>query len=456
MKKTLKIVLLTMLIALTYFSCQKELSFDNLGVPVVSTGLLQANVNGECLPITVLGGYVTSQQLTSSNQIQAMVNVTVVGPYKIFTDTLNGYSFSASGNFNSTGVQSVTLAGTGIPISTGNDIFRLKYNDSDCSVSINVLPATVPQAEYTLQNVSGNCSGIVVNGNYTENSKLSGTNSAVVNVNVTKVGPYSISTSVSNGITFSASGNFSSTGLQQVILQGSGTPLVAGLTTISITGVGNKCGFEITVNAASLFDYYPRTAASNWTYEIDDNPLDTARFFVANPLLTIEGNIYNLFNVSRDNVSDSSGYYRKSGSDYYHYMNLGDFIGFDKPLWGEYVFLKDNGTVGTNWKSASFTGEVTIAGLSTQTMIVRFSNTILEKDVSMPVTTSLGTTNYTNVIVVEEKYEQFIRGNWVDITMQVGSFRKYFARDVGMIKYEVINGTGTVTAFFELRRFQVF
>lgn len=453
---TLKDNLILMLLALTYYSCQKELSFENPGIPVTSMGSLQTSVNGECLPITVSGSYIAAQQLTSSNQIQAMVNVTVAGPYEIFTDTLNGFSFSASGNFDLAGVQTVILTAAGRPVNSGDNVFHLKYNGSSCAVNINVAPATTPQAEYTLQSIGNNCSGIIVNGNYTIGTGLSNINSIAINVNVTRVGPYSISTAISNGIVFSASGSFTSKGLQQVILQGSGTPQTAGVTAINIVAASSTCNFEITINGVSQFDYYPRTAGSNWTYEIDDNALDTAKFFVANSLLTIERNIYNLFNVSRDNVSDSSGYYRKSGSDYYRYMNLGDFIGFDKPLWGEFVFLKDDVDAGTNWKSQGFTGEVTIAGLSTQSMTIRFSSTIIQKDIAVSVSTSLGAVEFTNVIVVEEKYEQLIRGTWVDITLQVGLFRKYYARNIGLIKYEAFNSASNISAFFKLRRYHVF
>jgi hypothetical protein len=455
MNKALKQILPLMIIALAYFSCQKGINFD-LSVSGISAGTLQFGGNGDCLPKNISGDYIVSVPLIASNLIEAQVDVISAGTYKIFTDTVNGYSFSASGSFAATGIQKIVLTGIGTPLSAGNNVFQINYNNSSCKAIINVLSGISSIAEFTLPGAVGDCSGAVVNGIYATGNSLNGTNTVAINANITKTGSYTISTAITNGMTFSASGNFSNTGLQAIILQGSGTPVNAAATPINISAGGTTCSFTVSVTASSFFDYFPRTAGSNWTYEIDDNSSDTARFFAVPPLFTIGVNSYNIFMVSRNDISDSSGYYRKSAADYYEYMNLGDFIGFDKPLWGEYIFLKDNLAEGGSWKSAAFTGDVTIAGLSTVSMTIRFSSSILQKDVPVSVITSLGTRNYTYVTVVEEKYERFIGGNWVDITAQVGSFRKYYSRGVGLIKYEAYNGSGNVSATFELRKYQVF
>ena len=137
-------------------------------------------------------------------------------------------------------------------------------------------------------------------------------------------------------------------------------------------------------------------------------------------------------------------------------MNLGDFIGFDSALWGEYKFIDDAVPAGTNWKSPAYSGMVTIGGLPPQPMVIRFSTTVFAKDISMSMITSSGTASFSNVIAIEEKYERLIGGSWVEITDQVGYFKKYYARDIGMIKYEAFNNAGTVSAIVELRRYQVF
>jgi len=76
--------------------------------------------------------------------------------------------------------------------------------------------------------------------------------------------------------------------------------------------------------------------------------------------------------------------------------------------------------------------------------------------VSIAFITSVGQVTYDNIIVIEEKYEQLAAGGWIDITAQVGSFKKYYARNVGLVKYEALNGAGVLTAWVELKRYQVF
>jgi hypothetical protein len=137
-------------------------------------------------------------------------------------------------------------------------------------------------------------------------------------------------------------------------------------------------------------------------------------------------------------------------------MDMGDFIGFNDPLWGEYKFLDDVAPVGSNWKSPAYNGLVTIAGLTTEPMTVRFSTTILQKLSNISMVLSAVNVTYNDVIVVEEKYERFLAGNWVDITSQVGSFRKYYAKNTGLVKYEALNGAGTVSANFQLKAFTVY
>jgi uncharacterized protein (TIGR02145 family) len=56
----------------------------------------------------------------STATITLVANVTTVGTYNIFTNTVNGLTFSASGTFAGTGPQTVTLSPNGTPILAGN------------------------------------------------------------------------------------------------------------------------------------------------------------------------------------------------------------------------------------------------------------------------------------------------------------------------------------------------
>jgi uncharacterized protein (TIGR02145 family) len=56
----------------------------------------------------------------STATITLVANVTTAGTYNIFTNTVNGVTFSASGTFGGTGNQTVTLTPTGTPTLAGN------------------------------------------------------------------------------------------------------------------------------------------------------------------------------------------------------------------------------------------------------------------------------------------------------------------------------------------------
>lgn len=442
-------------VTLSVVSCQKEFSFEGGSLPAAAKGML-TNSNGVCLQKNVLGTYNAGILLNSLNLLEAEVNVIETGSYTITTDTINGYYFSATGHFTTTGLQVVQLKGKGIPVDQEVNVFHLKWNSSFCTIPVSVIGTTAPPATYSLQGAGGNCLGASVNGTYTTNTALNSSNSVTINVNVTRPGSYSVSVPAINGMSFSANGNFIITGDQSITLQVSGTPLNAGNTVINIPGSTGNCTLNVPVSVQSLTDYFPRTTNSNWTYEIDDNANDTARFFVIPPQMAVAGNSYKIFMVTSGNTVDSSGYYRKNGSEYYRYRDVGDFIGFDSALRREYKFLDDVAPTGTNWKSEMYNGMVTIGGLPPQPMTVRFSTTVFQKLNSLPVTASTGPVTYNDVIVIWEKYEQLLAGGWVDITSQAGSFKKYYAKDIGLVKYEALNGIGTVTATVELKRHQVF
>src|SRR6185312_617607 len=84
--------------------------------------------------------------------------------------------------------------------------------------------STNETSSYILEGEPGSCFDFSVNGNYNPGVPLTIDNSVQVMVNVLSVGPYSIKTATINGINFSSSGNFTSTGSQELILAGSGTP----------------------------------------------------------------------------------------------------------------------------------------------------------------------------------------------------------------------------------------
>ena len=262
MQRNLSFVLLLVLVVL--FSCKKEESLENSKI-VTSSGSLQADVTNECLPKTVQGAYVAGTSLGGTNFMEVDIDVDVVGSYFITTDTLNGYYFSGSGNFSNTGVNTIKLAGKGKPLAAGNDFFTVNFDSTSCNVSVTVLPAGAGgPAVFALQTSGTNCMDASVNGDYTKAVALTSANKVNIKVNVTTIGTYSISTTAKNGMTFSASGAFSTTGVQTVALTGAGTPVTEGATSIPLTVGAVTCNFTVDVKATATNP--PPTGTYFWKF----------------------------------------------------------------------------------------------------------------------------------------------------------------------------------------------
>jgi len=551
MKRQLLYFLLFALVVM--YACQKEKSFEQPTSP--AEGSLQSDASGDCLPKTVNGVYVVGTPLVpDSNSITVDINITKSGAYQISTDTVNGFYFKATGTITTIGVNTITLKGNGTPFISGTFNFVVGFDSTMCDIQVTVLPAgSGGPAVFTLQGAPNACTGAVVAGNYALGVPLTASNTATINVDVTAIGAYTISTTY-QGMMFAASGTFTTTGVQTVQLTGSGTPttggtnnvpvtvgsstcsfsinvgaiasgtvncsgavimgtytagtvlsapnivqisvnvttpgvytihtdtvnnmwfdttgsfISAGPTTVNLLGHGtpanqgnftftvkfgaSTCTFIVTIQAAPSNEYFPRTVNSNWSYEIDDDASDSIYRYVISATHSALGNTFNIF-MENDGIStDSSGYYRKSGSDIFEWFDAGNYLGYDNSLWAEYTLLKEAQAVNTPWYSSGFTGTVNIPPPTNFT--TRFKYTILQKDVPISFTTSAGAMNFSNVIVVEEKFELFNGTTWQDVTSVLGFGKAYYARGIGLIKYEVYDPAGNLTDWQELRRYQVF
>ncbi len=111
-------------------------------------------------------------------------------------------------------------------------------------------PGTV-SAVFTLGGAGGTCTGATTAGSYTVGTALTSSNTVSIQVNVTTAGTYSITTSTANGISFSGSGSFASTGAQTVALKGTGTPVAAGSNNHTVTAGGGSCSFSVTAVGGS-------------------------------------------------------------------------------------------------------------------------------------------------------------------------------------------------------------
>src|SRR6187401_3188344 len=197
MKTLIKISSLLIVTIVFFMACQKEVSYEQ-GASTASIGSLSVDASGNCLGAVVSGIYYKDTAIKASNYVDVNVQVDTAGTYIISSDTVNGYYFKATGTFTTTGPQSVRLIGGGNPLATGTNIFRVTYNGTVCDFSVTVLSGTSANAVFTVS-----CTSPVVNGIYKAGTVLTASNTVTLNVNVTTVGPWSISTTTAvNGIIF--------------------------------------------------------------------------------------------------------------------------------------------------------------------------------------------------------------------------------------------------------------
>ncbi len=405
----------------------------------VSSGVL-GDSSGTCKPVTLAGSYSPGIALTSGNTVQLEVTVAVPGSYTISSNAANGISFTKSGTFASVGVQTVTLIGNGTPISSGTQNFTVTYGNSQCTFAIDFGSAAV----CTLGGNGGNCTPFTIGGIYQQGILLNPTNTVQLQVTVISIGNYTIGTDTVNGVSFSNSGIFTTTGLKIITLAGTGTPVNAGIQNFVVTTGTSVCNFSIDFlpGAAPSGDYFPTTLNSNWTYSlIGGTSSDSVRYEVINYSPMFVGNTFSTITadlVPPTGVPDSS-YYRKPGGDYFQYVNYSNYVPFDQPVDGEFIFLKDNVAMGTTWQSPNVSGS--ILGLPFSGYI---QMTLLEK--AVPVT--IGSFNFPDVIKV--KYEFFITGT----TIPIETDERWFAKNVGEIHFDFNDSVNA--AGYDVGKYQVF
>jgi hypothetical protein len=439
-------------LVLLIFSCQKEKSFEQ---GKASKGSLQGNF-GDCLAKKINGVYTATKSLADTNYIDVDVDVAQTGRYTIYTDTVNGYYFRATGTFSSTGSNTVHMKGFGAPGSAGTNDFTVFYDSSFCNVSITVLPnsgSSGGTAVYTLAGSGGNCMNFTPTGTYTQGVALTSSNKVTIDVNVTTAGTWNITTPAVAGFTFSGSGTFTTTGNQTITLTGAGTPNAPGAKTFTVATGTSLCSFGITVAAGTTppppppnsGDYFPRTVGSHWTYMWDQDPTDTMRWYVISPTKTVGANVYNIFMQDDGSSVDTLGYFRKSGSDYFQWGDIGFEFDFDNPLYAEVNMLKDNQAANFSWNSSSFSG--TSGGTA---VAARKKYTIKQQNTTI---TSNGV-QYPNTIAVQVEYQFQLQGipTWVSLPDYAIFF---YTKNYGVTKVELYSGT-TLADIIELIDYRVF
>lgn len=246
MIRTFKLMLTGLILAFSFTSCDKEYSLEGDDLPggggsggtssgtAVYTWL---GAPGSCATPIVNGIYTAGTPMNSGNTIILAVDVTTVGTYNVTSGTNNGISFAASGTFTITGPQIITMTATGTPTAAGT--FNYIPGTTGCSFPITFTGGSGSSAAGTL-----NCATATLGGTYTQGIALTASNTISIPVNVTTAGTFSITTTATNGVSFSGSGSLA-LGAQTIVLTGSGLPVNSGSVSIPVTLGTSSCSVSI-------------------------------------------------------------------------------------------------------------------------------------------------------------------------------------------------------------------
>lgn len=128
---------------LTGFGCGKENSIEppteatggTDATGIVTGGTAQFSINS-CEDASISGTYQAGKALGSDAQIRIKLNVTRTGDWTMATGVVNGMVFLGAGSFTTTGTQTITLQGTGIPVAAGANSISYKIGNTSCSVTL--------------------------------------------------------------------------------------------------------------------------------------------------------------------------------------------------------------------------------------------------------------------------------------------------------------------------------
>jgi len=226
-----------------------------LSTAISSPALYTLQSNGSsCLDFALSGVYATGVALNAANKVDIKVAVTTVGSYSLTTSPVSGITFSGSGTFTTTGIQTITLQASGTPSAAASISIPISIGNSTCRFPLTI--GTPAAGTIT-------CAGTIPNGTYNQGTPLTAANTVQIQVNVTAAGVYSISTNTANGFSFSKTGNFTTTGMQTVILVGSGTPVSAATSNFTASFGGSTCTFPVAVVAGTR---PPPTSTYFWRF----------------------------------------------------------------------------------------------------------------------------------------------------------------------------------------------
>ena len=216
-------------------------------VQVISSTTLPADITlggsgGACSGAVLAGTYTAGTTMTSANTVTLNVTVNTPGPYNITTNTDNGVSFSGSGMATAS-TTSIVLTATGTPSASTISIssaYTVTLGTGSCT--FNVVYTGVPTGPASF---SFDCSTMdptfPIAGERIRWGQVLDPNvdTITTQVNVTTPGTYTIVTTYglggSDGVTFSAPGVFTTTGVQTLRLGANGIASRGGIVFYNIS-----------------------------------------------------------------------------------------------------------------------------------------------------------------------------------------------------------------------------
>ncbi|MGH2649116.1 MAG: hypothetical protein ACRDE8_16170, partial [Ginsengibacter sp.] len=175
-------------------------------------------------------------------------------------------------------------------------------------------------AGYLVKDSNDNCSFIIVAGNYIVGRNLEDSNFLQVQVYANRKGHYTISSHTINGYSFNASGDFNDTGLVQVKMNGTGTPIRVETDLFTLQYDSSECTVKVivadTIGAVATItnpDHFPLANADRWVYDDLSYPGDSVIKTITGTVIENSIQHYATDDYISFYLATNHSYYRKNG-----------------------------------------------------------------------------------------------------------------------------------------------
>lgn len=263
------IAFIGLIVAMVFITCQKELFFDKIPIPAgtwqftenklyvgnIDTAFIQPGITRT---LNLLGRSTDGRQnfllrISSTDSI-------ITGTYKAslfqtsFHYSANTKSIYEANNLIGEFIVTITALGnnsiTGIFSGTSKDslasVKPITLGRFTSRIDLSTNTSNPKPASGFLGQLAGICSPVSITGTYREGVELiSWDNTVLVQATVVTPGAYTITSDTVNGVSFSASGTFTTTGVKNVTLMGYGTPGTSGANTFTARYGSSTCNFTV-------------------------------------------------------------------------------------------------------------------------------------------------------------------------------------------------------------------